>query len=83
MSFDVRLNLDQELHLEHARLSTRRQFLKRSQTGLGAIALAALMGRDGRAGDAVGAAAAAAPHPHPPKPPHHPANPNPRKYLNM
>ncbi len=63
MSFDVRLNLDQELHFEHARLSTRRQFLKRSQAGLGAIALAALRGRDGRAADAVGAANPLAPRP--------------------
>jgi Protein of unknown function (DUF1501) len=81
MSFDVRLDLDQELHLQHARLSTRRQFLKNSQTGLGAIALAMLSGRDGRAADAVGAAAAA--NPLAPKPPKHPAKAKRVIYLHM
>ncbi len=86
MSFDVRLNLDQELHLQSARLATRRQFLKRSQVGLGAIALAALGGRVGLAGDAVDAAAraaAAASNPLAPKAPPKPAKAKRVIYLHM
>jgi len=81
MSFDVRLDLDQELHLRHARLSSRRQFLKNSQAGLGAIALATLMGKDVAAGDAVGAAAAA--NPLAPKAPKKPAKAKRVIYLHM
>jgi hypothetical protein len=36
------------MHLELARAQTRRQFLKNCQTGIGAIALTALLQRDGR-----------------------------------
>jgi hypothetical protein len=52
-----------DLRLLLARAQTRRQFLKHCQTGLGAIALGALLGRDGRA--ATGTAA----NPLAPKPP--------------
>jgi hypothetical protein len=37
-----------DLRLRLARAQTRRQFLRNCQTGLGAIALASLLGRDGR-----------------------------------
>ena len=37
-----------DLFLRTARAQTRRQFLRDSQTGLGALALASLLGRDGR-----------------------------------
>jgi hypothetical protein len=36
------------LHLQRARLQTRRQFLKNCRTGLGTLALASLLARDGR-----------------------------------
>ena len=39
---------DLPLHWLQARALTRRQFLKRSQTGLGAVALAMLLEREGR-----------------------------------
>ena len=42
-------DLDLDLNLQRARAVTRRQFLKHSQTGLGAIALAMLGGREGAA----------------------------------
>src|SRR5262245_19194572 len=61
-----------ELNLQRARAVTRRQFLKHSQTGLGAIALAMLMDRDGRGADAsrdTRAALAAADNPLAPRPP--------------
>jgi hypothetical protein len=38
------------VRLQMARARTRRQFLKDSQAGLGALALSALLGRDGRGG---------------------------------
>jgi hypothetical protein len=41
------------LHEHHARINTRRQFLKDGTLGLGAIALASLLQRDGRAAPAV------------------------------
>ena len=50
----MNLDLDLDLHLQRARAVTRRQFLKHSQTGLGAIALAMLMGRDGSRRRSVG-----------------------------
>ncbi len=46
MSLDANLSLEQSLRLRLARAETRRQFLKRSQTGLGALALASLTGPD-------------------------------------
>ena len=51
---------------------TRRQFLRRSQTGLGALALAMLLDRDGRstAGAGPGGPAASADNPMAPRPPH-------------
>src|SRR5437879_1446454 len=48
-----------------ARAQTRRQFLKDSQAGLGALALAMLLGRDGRSADTSGAPA----NPMAPRPP--------------
>ncbi len=42
------MDLDLPWKLQLARAQTRRQFLKTSQTGLGAIALAMLMDREGR-----------------------------------
>ena len=51
-------------HLQHARAQTRRQFLKDSHAGLGAFALAGLLGRDGKA------AAPDPDHPMAVRPPH-------------
>src|SRR5437867_2358198 len=53
--------------LEALRLQTRRQFLKRCQTGLGAVALASLMGDRAQA---IAPAAHAPGSPLTPKPPH-------------
>ncbi len=44
---DLDLDRDLPLEMHRARVQTRRQFLKHSQTGLGAIALAMLLDRDG------------------------------------
>ena len=55
MGLDANLDLNQILRMRLARAESRRQFLRRSQTGLGAIALASLAGLDARparAGDA-------------------------------
>jgi Protein of unknown function (DUF1501) len=52
------------VRLEHARIETRRQFLKDSHAGLGALALASLLGRDGQGASAVAA------NPLAPRPPH-------------
>src|SRR5947208_13775347 len=41
---DVRRNMN--AYLEQARFTTRRHFLQRCNTGIGAIALASLMGKD-------------------------------------
>src|SRR5437016_5143447 len=43
-----------DLHLLQARARTRRQFLKDCQTGIGALALAALLGREGKGAPAGG-----------------------------
>jgi len=85
MSLDANLAPHQALRLNLARASTRRQFLKRSQTGLGAIALAMLMGQDGRAGatDADALASVVADNPMAPKPPSHPAKAKHVIYLHM
>jgi hypothetical protein len=79
------MNLEHELRLQQARAVTRRQFLKHSQTGLGAIALAMLGGRDGRSADQAGgkALAAAADNPMTPRPPHFPAKAKRVIYLHM
>ena len=45
------MDLDLPLNLQQARVQTRRQFLRNSQTGLGAVALAMLLGRDGAGGE--------------------------------
>ncbi|MFI5459524.1 MAG: DUF1501 domain-containing protein [Isosphaerales bacterium] len=52
------MDLELPLELQQARAQTRRQFLKTSQTGLGAIALALLLDREG-AGIGSGAGSAA------------------------
>src|SRR5438128_1884199 len=57
------------LHLELARAQTRRQFLKNCQTGIGAIALTALLQRDGR-GSPLLARRAADDNPMTPRQPH-------------
>src|SRR5947209_18752592 len=46
-----------DLNLQLARAQTRRQFLKNCQTGIGAIALTALLGRTGQASQATASAA--------------------------
>ncbi len=48
---DFHPDRDLPLSWQHARALTRRQFLKRSQTGLGALALASMLGRDSRAAE--------------------------------
>jgi hypothetical protein len=63
-----------------AQLHTRRQFLKRCQTGLGAIALASLVGERGRANPP---AAHAPGSPLAPKSPHFPAKAKHVIYLHM
>ncbi|MBI3852019.1 MAG: DUF1501 domain-containing protein [Verrucomicrobia bacterium] len=42
----TKLNLTDELRLEHARLTTRRWFFRQCGVGLGSIALASLLGKD-------------------------------------
>ncbi|MGC8643002.1 MAG: DUF1501 domain-containing protein [Isosphaeraceae bacterium] len=78
---------DLNVHLRQARASTRRQFLKHSQTGLGAIALALLLERDGRGTDRTGPAgralSAAADNPMAVKPPQFPAKAKRVIYLHM
>ena len=64
---------DLPLNLQQARAQTRRQFLKRSQTGLGGLALAMLLERDGRSsarGAEPVAGAPSADNPMAPRPPH-------------
>src|SRR5688572_9818027 len=53
-----------DLPMQSARAQTRRQFLVDSQTGLGAVALATLLGRLGRGAEPVAA------NPLAPRPPH-------------
>ena len=81
------LDLNSICNLQRARAVTRRQFLKHSQTGLGAIALAMLMGREGRAADrrprAGRTLTAAADNPMAPRPPHFPAKAKRVIYLHM
>src|SRR4029078_3725155 len=83
------LEPDLDLNLQRARAVTRRQFLKHSQTGLGSIALAMLMGREGRSEGAdqsacsPGGLTAAADNPMPPRPPHFPARAKRVIYLHM
>jgi hypothetical protein len=82
------MDLELDLNLQRARAVTRRQFLKVSQTGLGAIALSMLMNRDGRGADeTVGrrgpALTAAADNPMRPRPPHFPAKAKRVIYLHM
>ncbi len=83
------MDLDRELdlNLQRARAVTRRQFLKHSQTGLGAIALHMLLGGEGRAADRQAktgqAVTAAADNPMAPRPPHFPAKAKRVIYLHM
>src|SRR5689334_23190382 len=67
-----------DLHRDYARAVTRRQFLKDSQAGLGAIALASMMGRGTRAEEA-----ARADNPMAPRPPMFPARAKHVIYLHM
>jgi Protein of unknown function (DUF1501) len=46
-------SLEDEIRLQHVRLLTRRHFLRQSQLGLGALALAALIGEGKRAAGAI------------------------------
>jgi hypothetical protein len=79
--------MDLDLSLQTARAVTRRQFLKHSQAGLGAIALAALMGRRGFGADQTAASGrgltAAADNPMTPRPPHFPGKAKRVIYLHM
>src|SRR3954447_15429212 len=81
------MDFERQLHLENARAVTRRQFLKHSQTGLGAIALAMLAGRDGSGADQSAGKTrnltAAADNPMTPRPPHFPAKARRVIYLHM
>src|SRR5262249_51804528 len=72
---DLRLNL--------ARAQTRRQFLKNCQTGLGALALAALLERDGRAAPLLALRAGNGNNPMTPRPPHFAAKARNVIYLHM
>ncbi len=64
------MNLNDSLRFQYARAVSRRQFLKRSQTGLGAIALAQLLTRDGLAPARADEPRAISPlHPLLPRPP--------------
>jgi len=79
------MNLCHKLRLEHARALTRRQFLKRSQTGLGAIALSQLLTGSvpparARAGDTPSISPL---HPLAPRPPHFAAKAKSVIYLHM
>jgi hypothetical protein len=79
------LNLD--LNLQRARAITRRQFLRSSQTGLGAIALAMLMDPEGKAADRSTTSrqihTSTADNPMAPRPPHFPAKAKRVIYLHM
>jgi len=85
------MDLDRELDLslQLARAVTRRQFLKHSQTGLGAIALSMLLDGEGRAADRPAkpgpgqALTAAADNPMVVRPPHFPARAKRVIYLHM
>jgi len=85
------MDLDRELdlNLQRARAVTRRQFLKHSQAGLGAIALSMLLDGEGRAADRPAksgpgqALTAAADNPMVPRPPHFPARAKRVIYLHM
>jgi hypothetical protein len=80
-------DLDLDLNLQRARAVTRRQFLKHSQTGLGAIALAMLGGSEGRGEDRSSkhrqTLTAAADNPMAPRPPMFPAKAKRVIYLHM
>src|SRR5687768_14865670 len=67
-----------DLYPRLARAQTRRQFLKDSQAGLGAIALSGLLGHAGNA-----APADSSDNPMTPRPPHFPARAKHVIYLHM
>jgi hypothetical protein len=69
-----------DLHLQLTRAQTRRQFLKHCQTGIGALALAALLERDGQAADKAARTGA---NPMAPRKPHFPARAKSVIYLHM
>src|SRR5947208_1083523 len=68
------------LHWQRLQAQTRRQFLKDSHAGLGALALATLMGTSGRAAAPV---AASADNPMAVRPPHFAAKAKHVIYLHM
>src|SRR5438270_138683 len=70
------------LHWQRLRAQTRRQFLKDSQAGLGALALGALLGRGGRA-DTDTPGGNSADNPLAPRPPHFAARAKAVIYLHM
>jgi hypothetical protein len=67
---DIRMDQNLPLDWQQARALTRRQFLKRSQTGLGAFALAMMLEREGRSIARGAEPAASADNPMAPRPPH-------------
>lgn len=68
-----------DLRFRHAQVSTRRQFLKNTQVGLGALALGSLLGRPARAEDLAKPVA----NPMAPRPPHFAARAKYVIYLHM
>jgi hypothetical protein len=82
---DRELDLGLNVNLQRARAVTRRQFLRQSQAGLGAVALAMLMQGEGGAADRRrdALATAAIDNPMAPRPPHFPAKAKRVIYLHM
>jgi hypothetical protein len=82
------LELELDICLQRARAVTRRQFLKVSQSGLGAIAMSMLMNHDGRGGDQATSRSGQgltvhADNPMVQRPPHFPAKAKHVIYLHM
>jgi hypothetical protein len=69
-----------DIYLQQARAQTRRQFLKHCQTGIGALALSALLERDGYGSEQAARAPA---NPMAPRKPHFPARARSVIYLHM
>src|SRR6187549_3264995 len=76
----VKRRMTMNLHREHAQLITRRHFFRRCNSGLGAIALASLMGPNAFA---TSTGAGDAPNPLASKPPRFPAKAKRVIYLHM
>src|SRR6516165_5246873 len=82
------LELELDICLQRARAVTRRQFLKVSQSGLGAIAMSMLLNHDGRGGDQATSRSGQgltvhADNPMVQRPPHFPAKAKHVIYLHM